>query len=542
MATDARQQHSFADPSPALNMINRVNVGDVITRATDQFPDREAVIGPDGTAITYRELEANINRLGHALLGLGLKRGDVVGVLARNCTEILLIYFACARAGLIFAPMNLGLKGEDIAYCLADAGAQVLVAESEFQDMVRSFPRDLVARQRVFWIGEVPGVPVKGSAGTLSELVTEGSAEPLEVFVDDRDGVQLLYTSGTTSNPKGVVTGHLAVIMSGLSGALAHGMSAGGATTVLVSLPLFHCAMLNGNVMPAFMVGGKAVLQRGFAPDIIPDLIEKHRIHHLTLLPVMYATLLQQSNVQGRDFTSVVRAGYAMAPMPEERLKAIHALFPNADVVLGAGQTEFTPAACRQRAEHQWSKAASWGTATAMTRIGIMDEEGNLLPRGEIGEVVYRGPQVMNGYLKLPEQTAESFRHGWFHSGDMAWMDEDGAVWFTDRKKDVIKTGGENVASIEVERCLLAHPAVADVAVVGLYHPRWGEAITAVVIPQSGAEIEAEELAGHCRSRLAGFKVPKSILIEQELPRTGTGKIQKHVIRASLKDFYLLKG
>ncbi len=294
--------------------------------------------------------------------------------------------------------------------------------------------------------------------------------------------------------------------------------------------------------MPAFMVGGKAVLQRGFAPDIIPDLIEKHRIHHLTLLPVMYATLLQQSNVQGRDFTSVVRAGYAMAPMPEERLKAIHALFPNADVVLGAGQTEFTPAACRQRAEHQWSKAASWGTATAMTRIGIMDEEGNLLPRGEIGEVVYRGPQVMNGYLKLPEQTAESFRHGWFHSGDMAWMDEDGAVWFTDRKKDVIKTGGENVASIEVERCLLAHPAVADVAVVGLYHPRWGEAITAVVIPQSGAEIEAEELAGHCRSRLAGFKVPKSILIEQELPRTGTGKIQKHVIRASLKDFYLLKG
>ncbi|MCC5859096.1 MAG: AMP-binding protein [Ectothiorhodospiraceae bacterium] len=524
--------------SLSYNLISRVNVGDAITRAADLFPEKAAVIGPDGAELTYREFEVSVNRLGRALLELGLERGDVVGVLARNCAEILLVYLACARAGLVFAPMNLGLKGEDIAYCLADADARVLIAETEFGDMVRGFPADLPALQHLYWIGADAPAAVPEGAGMFPELMARGSPEPLEVFVDDRDGVQLLYTSGTTSRPKGVVTSHVAVMMSALSGAIAHGMVPGRSTTALVSLPLFHCAMLNGNVMPLFTVGGTAVLQRGFDPEVIPDLIERYRINHLTLLPVMYANLLQQPGIQDRDLSSVVRAGYAMAPMSEERLRALHALFPNADVVLGAGQTEFTPAACRQRAEHQWSKAASWGTATAMTRIGIMNDQGRLLPPGEIGEVVYRGPQVMNGYLNQPDQTAESFRFDWFHSGDMAWMDEDGGVWFTDRKKDVIKTGGENVASIEVERCLLAHPGVADAAVIGLHHPRWGEAITAIVIPQSGVKLERRELDEHCRSRLAGFKVPKRILVEDELPRTGTGKVQKHILRTRLKDLY----
>jgi acyl-CoA synthetase (AMP-forming)/AMP-acid ligase II len=173
-----------------------------------------------------------------------------------------------------------------------------------------------------------------------------------------------------------------------------------------------------------------------------------------------------------------------------------------------------------------------------MTRIAIMDDDGNLLPRGEVGEIVYRGPQLMNGYLNQPEQTEESFKHGWFHSGDIAWMDEDGAIWFTDRKKDVIKTGGENVASLEVERCLMEHPDVAEAAVVGLPHPRWGEAITATVVMKPGAALDEQALLAHCRERLAGFKMPKAIVVKEDFPRTGTGKIQKHMIRDQLQDLF----
>ena len=213
-------------------------------------------------------------------------------------------------------------------------------------------------------------------------------------------------------------------------------------------------------------------------------------------------------------------------------------MFPNADVVLGSGQTEFTPATCVQRPEHQWSKAATGGTATAMTREGVMDEDGRLLPRGETGELVYRGPQVMSGYLNQPDVSAHTLRHGWFHSGDVAHIDEDGAIWFKDRFKDVIKTGGENVASIEVERCLMEHPAVAEAAVVGAPHPRWGEAITAVVVLAAGAQVDEATLTAHCRARLAGFKVPKAIVFTQAFPRTGTGKIQKHVIRGELGALY----
>lgn len=286
------------------------------------------------------------------------------------------------------------------------------------------------------------------------------------------------------------------------------------------------------------MTGGTLILVKTFDPVETVSLIEKHDINMMALLPMMYGQLLEHPAIRGRTFPSMTNAIYGMAPMPEERLKAIHDMFPNADVYLGSGQTEFTPCTCIQRPEHQWSKASSWGTATPVTRVAIMDESGQLLPRGEIGEIVYRGPQVMNGYLNLPEETEASFRHGWFHSGDVAWMDEDGAIWFTDRKKDVIKTGGENVASIEVERGLMGHPAVAEAAVIGVAHPHWGEAITAVVKLNPDMDADETALLEHSRKHLSGFQVPKKIVIVDEFPRTGTGKIQKNVIRGQLEDLY----
>ncbi len=355
-------------------------------------------------------------------------------------------------------------------------------------------------------------------------------------MIDDRDVVQLLYTSGTTANPKGVLTSHLAVTMAALSNAIAHQCTVG--YSALITLPLFHCAMLNSIVMPLLVTGGRAVLVKSFEAPAAAELFDQESINLVVLLPMMYGQLLDDPKLQSRRFKSMRRAMYAMAPLAQERLQAIHDMFPNADVVLGSGQTEFTPATCMQRPEHQWIKAATWGTATAMTRVAIMDEQGRLLPRGETGELVYRGPQVMNGYLNQPEVSRQALRHGWFHSGDVAHIDDDGAIWFKDRFKDVIKTGGENVASIEVERCLLGHPDVAEAAVIGAPHPRWGEAITAVVIRRPGATVDEAGLIAHCRERLSGFKVPKGIVFVTEVPRTGTGKVQKHLIRGELGSLY----
>ena len=516
------------------NLIERVCVGDVTTRAAEQYGDRPALIEGERTT-TFRELDARANQLGHALLELGLQHQDVVAMMARNCTELLITYFACAKAGLVFAPVNLGLRGEEILYCLRDARARVLIAEGALAEVARLLPENLPDLQAVYWTGTDAQQGIGKSSGTFDDLVASASGAELEVLVRDREAVQLLYTSGTTAHPKGVLTSHLAVTITALSAALVHRLAPG--DPLLVTLPLFHCAQLNAGALPAVLSGAPMVLTQAFDAVAAAELIERHRVRTLFMLPMMYGALLAESRVREHDLSSVTRALYAMAPMPQERLKAIHELFPNADVVLGSGQTEFTPPTTFQRPEHQWGKAASWGPATPMTRTAIMDDDGHLLPRGEAGELVYRGPQVMNGYLNQPETTAESFRHGWFHSGDVAWIDDEGVVWFTDRKKDMIKTGGENVASIEVERCLMEHPAVADAAVIGVPHERWGEAVTAVVIAKPGASVTEAELIEHCRRRLGGFKVPKAVQLRGDFPRTGTGKIQKHLMRSELRDF-----
>ena len=526
---------SLPDPPTPLqiNLVERVCVGDIVARTADVHPLAVALV--DGLRrITYAELDAQVTRLGHALLRLGLQPQDVVAVMARNCAEVLVTYFACARAGLVCAPVNLALRPNEIAWCLRDARARVLIVERALDTQADSvLAEPLPEGLHRYWIAPLDETNAPDS---FEALVAQGSMEPLEVVVKDRDPVQLLYTSGTTAQPKGVLTSHLAVTMAALSNAIAHQCTPG--FTALVGLPLFHCAMLNSIVMPLMVTGGRAVLTHGFHPQRDAGLIDTEGVNMTVLLPVMYGQLLNDPQIKDRRFPSMRRAIYAMAAMPEERLRAIHAMFPNADVVLGSGQTEFTPATCMQRPDHQWSKAATWGTAAAMTRVAVMDEHGRLLPRGETGELVYRGPQVMNGYLNQPDASRQSFRHGWFHSGDVAHIDEDGAIWFKDRYKDVIKTGGENVASMEVERCLLEHPDVADAVVVGAPHERWGEAITGVVVVRPGAAVDEEQLLLHCRGRLAGFKVPKRIVFVREFARTGTGKVQKHVMRTQLSNLY----
>jgi long-chain acyl-CoA synthetase len=279
------------------------------------------------------------------------------------------------------------------------------------------------------------------------------------------------------------------------------------------------------------LVGATTYVLRGFDPQAWLDLIERAQITQVFGLPMMYRAALDHPSFASRDVSSLRRAVYAMAPMPDELIRRCLTAF-GCDFALLFGQTEMSPITTLFRPEHQLSHIGAVGTPLTGVQVGIMGPAGELLPAGEQGEIVYRGPSTMAGYLKNPEATGEAFAHGWFHSGDVGCFGDDGVLWFADRYKDVIKTGGENVASIEVEKAVYAaDPRVAEVVVVGLPHERWTEAITAVVVPKPGETIDQVALIATLKQHLDGYKVPKSVIVTDELPKTSTGKIQKNVVR-----------
>jgi acyl-CoA synthetase (AMP-forming)/AMP-acid ligase II len=497
----------------SLNLIRRVCVGDVATRGAERHGDRPAVAAGDET-LSYRELDARANAAGRALLELGLERGELVAILARNSLDFVVTYLGCAKSGLTALPLNLSLRPDELAYVLENSGARALVVEPALGALAAALP----APEHT-----VEGVP------------THDDATPLETLVENDDPVQCLYTSGTTSLPKGVLTSHLAVTMAALNAAL--GLKLDEHDRAVLCLPLFHTAALNTILLPTLLTGGFVRLLPGWDAPSFLDALTTHRATHALLLPAMWHELLAEPGTKERDWASMRACIYGMAPMPAERVRELQETF-GAQVLLGSGQTEFTPPTTLQRPEHQGEKSGSWGPSTTLTDTRIMDPDGRLLPRGEVGEIVYRGPSCMTAYHGNPDATVDAFRHGWFHSGDVGYVDEEGVVWFTDRLKDMIKSGGENVASIEVERALLAHPGVREAAVVGLPHERWGEAVTAFV---RGTATE-DDLAKHCEERLALFKVPKRIVVVDDLPRTGTGKIQKAPLRAANAALYADSG
>jgi acyl-CoA synthetase (AMP-forming)/AMP-acid ligase II len=345
-----------------------------------------------------------------------------------------------------------------------------------------------------------------------------------------------MYTSGTTSAPKGVVSSHLAIYLGSLTAA--HEMRFTADDRLGAMMPLFHIAQLNAFTTPVIMVGGTVVLMRGFDADRLVDTIERERLTFVFGLPIMYRELMNHHEISARDLSSLRRCGYAMAPLPKADLVRAMDTF-GCGFSLGFGQTEMVPMTTIFQPEHQISHHGAVGEQIVNIQIEIMDQEGNLVPAGESGEIVYRGPQALEGYLDDEAATAEAISGGWFHSGDLGHFDHTGMLWFEDRAKDVIKSGGENVASLEVERAIYeCDSRVKEVAVVGLPHDRWVEAVTALVIPYPGSDLTPDEVEAALREKLAPFKRPKSILLVEDFPRTATGKIQKNVLRTGLRDHY----
>jgi long-chain acyl-CoA synthetase len=507
----------------ARNLIGRINVGDSLTRTAASRPDHLAVVDGD-RRLSYAEFNGYVNRLAHGLAGLGYARGAALAIASGNSADFLAVYYACAKLGVVCVPVNLGWRPDEVAYVLGHSQARGIVVESQLMPAMQ----DAMAK--------VPEVRVIVAPDDLGDLCASDNSKEPEAFVEDGDALSYLYTSGTTSFAKGVVGSHKAIYLESMSGALDSGWRFDDRFAAM--MPMFHTAQLNAFCTPAVMVGATIYVMRGFDPAALLDLIEREQITQIFGLPMMYRAMLDHPGFADRDLLSLRRAVYAMAPMPDDLIGRCLTGF-GCDFALLFGQTEMSPCTTLFRPEHQLSHIGAVGTPMIGVQVAIMGPDGKLLPPGQAGEIVYRGPSTMSGYLRDEEATDTAFAHGWFHSGDVGYFGDDGVLWFTDRHKDVIKTGGENVASIEVEKAIYAaDPRVAETVVVGLPHQRWSEAITAFIVPKPGETIDADELIAALKARLDGFKVPKAVILVDQLPKTSTGKIQKNVVRSDYARHY----
>jgi long-chain acyl-CoA synthetase len=518
---------------PGPGRIGRVAIGDLLKRAAARFPDRVAVT--DGERrVSFSEIERDANRFANYLLSRGLKPGAKISTICNNSVEFVKALFGIHRAGLVWVPINTMLGPADMDYILDHAEVRFALIDDNLH--AQSDRRAALKRRGIDLIAvDLTGAAAAQGLGNFNGLIKGQSEIEPDIDFDDRDLAMIIYTSGTTSRPKGAMHCHLAVVMAVMSNAIEMHLDRNDGVTG--QFPLFHCA---GHVLllSYLSVGGRMALMRGFDPLVCMEAIVRDKLTVFVGLSLMYQAILDHPRRREFDLSGLRTCIYTMAPMGRPLLeRAIAEMCPN--FVLSSGQTEMYPATTMSRPEVQLKRFGNyWGESLIVNETAIMDDGGNLLPRGQAGELVHRGPNVMMGYYKDPKATEEARKFGWHHTGDLALIDENGEVLFLDRKKDMIKSGGENVASVKIEETLLAHPAVQNAAVVGLPHPQWGEAVSAFVTLKPGAIADEAAISEHCRRHLGGFQVPKLVRILDEMPMTATGKLRKVELRQAFADYF----
>ncbi len=513
--------------TPEIATTRRHGIADLLHRTAARRPDHRAFVH-DGGVDTFAELDAIVTRVANALAERGVGKGDRVVMFSHNHRDYLVYYFALARLGAISVPANFMLNADELAYIVDHSQPVGYVVEDALADTLgqawATALGDTEPRVQC-WIGtDLPADHVD-----IASLDASGGDDPIVVDIADDDPIQIMYTSGTESRPKGATLTSRALIAQYVSCLVDGGMTSD--DIEIHSLPFYHCAQLHCFLTPDVYVGATSIILPSPDPELICAAIEREKATKLFCPPTVWISIMRSEAFERYDLSSLRKGYYGASIMPLEVLREIGERLPNVDLWNFYGQTEMSPVATILQPHEQVSRAGSAGVACLNVETRIVDDDDQPVPAGEIGEIVHRSPQAMVGYWNDPEKTADAFRNGWFHSGDLGIMDDDGYLTVVDRKKDMIKSGGENVASKEVEDCLFLHPAVAEVAVFGTPDPHWIEAVTACVVLRDGESAEPAELISFTRERLAGYKTPKHVHVVPSLPKNPSGKILKRDLR-----------
>lgn len=501
-------------------------LGHIPRRSARRQPHKVAIIDGD-VSLTFAEFERLVDRAAAALTDNGFGVGDRVALLAHNCWQYAVLAFATARAGIVLVPINFMLTADEIAFILGHSQASGFVVEADLADTATAaMQRGGKVMTKAALV--LPGQTVPPGWPDFADWLQTGSVAPDPLIGDDQL-IRLMYTSGTESQPKGAMHSTRSLMGNYISSIIAGSME--GSDVEIHSLPLYHCAQLDNFLITDIYLGATSVILPKADPESVLRTIDKYRVTNYFAPPTVWISLLRSPLFDEVDLSSLCKGYYGASAMPVEILAEIRERLPHLRLWNFYGQTEMAPLASALGPEEQDAHAGSAGRPVINVETAILDEDNIPLGSGVVGEVAHRSPHLMLGYLNDETKTAESFRGGWFHSGDLGYYDEHGLLYVVDRKKDMIKTGGENVASREVEEVIYRHAGVEEVAVFGLPHPVWVEAVVAAVVPRDGTQVTEDQLMTHCRTHLAGFKTPKQVFFVDALPKNPSGKLLKRVLR-----------
>lgn len=478
--------------------------------------------------LSWNDFENRCARLAAGMVACGLEWGDRVAMLGHNCTEYFEFSFAVPWAGGVIVPLNNRLGADELTYILKDSGARLLIADQSFKSLIEGFLPQLPPLQKVIYYDpDDNDTEYEALLASHEPLVDQGRGY--------EDSAGILYTSGTTGRPKGAVLSHRNLIANAMGATINSGLNAD--TIYLHATPLFHAA---GASRVYSMIGAATtnIILPSFDVDALLAAIEKHLVTSLLLVPTMINRLVHHPALHDYDLSSLRNISYGASPMPQAVLKVALEQLPNVAFTQAYGMTELSPAATFLEARYHVlegpdaGRLASCGQAVFNADVRIVDEDDKPLADGEVGEIVVKGPMVMQGYWQNPEATAEAIINGWMHTGDAGYRDSEGFFYIVDRIKDLVITGGENVSSVEVENSIYQIEGVSECAVFGIPHEDWIESVHAEVVVKPGYDLSASEVIAHCKSQMTSFKCPRSVLIrDQPLPISGTGKIMKTELR-----------
>jgi len=512
-----------------------MNTTEFLSIASAICPEKVAIVFEE-KRYTFNQLNERVNRIGNALLNLGVQQGDRVAMLQVNTNQCIETYFAVAKIGAIYVPLNFRARGNELTYMLNSSEANTLFIGERYVNLVNSIKPELASVKNFVSLDSQQD-------GMLyyEDMIKSATADEIFTDIGDEDTTILMYTAGTTGFPKGVMLSHNSFSIYVLENVSPADPVA--EERNILTVPLYHVAGIQA-IMAAIYGGRALVMERQFEAKEWMGLVEAEKVNRAMMVPTMLKQLIEHPEFSKHDLSSLKVITYGAAPMPLEVIKKAVELFPGVSFINAFGQTETASTittlspedhnitGTEEEKEKKLKRLSSIGKPMSDIEMKIVDEEGNELPLGEVGEIVARGPRVMSGYWKDEEKTEKTIdKDGWVHTGDMGYVDEDGYFFLVGRATDIIIRAGENISPEEIEAVLHSHPKIEEAAVIGVPDEEWGEVPMAVVVVKEGEEATPEELMEYCRANLASFKRPRSVVFVDELPRNPMGKVLKRVLR-----------